>query len=70
MVHEGTSAIDIPCQDTGDFDGSFVGSPTSYVNVPHVPPAEDLRAIMRRDSEVSVFLTTDYVFELSSLQRF
>ncbi|KAK5978966.1 hypothetical protein GCK32_008852 [Trichostrongylus colubriformis] len=51
MVRGGTSAIDIPCQDTGDLDGSFIGSPTSYVNIPHVPQAEDIRTIMRRDSE-------------------
>ncbi|VDO84893.1 unnamed protein product [Heligmosomoides polygyrus] len=51
MVRGGTSAIDIPCQDCGDLDGSFVGSPTSYVNIPHVPQAEDIRTIMRRDSE-------------------
>ncbi|KHJ91947.1 hypothetical protein OESDEN_08174 [Oesophagostomum dentatum] len=49
MVYGGTSAIDIPCEKTPDFDGSFGGSPTSYVNVPHVPPPED----MRGDSETS-----------------
>lgn len=54
MVRGGTSAIDIPCQDCGDLDGSFVGSPTSYVNIPHVPQAEDIRTIMRRDSEVGI----------------
>lgn len=51
MVREGTSAIDIPCQDSGDLDGSSIGSPTSYVNIPHVPQAEDIRTIMRCDSE-------------------
>lgn len=51
MVRGGTNAIDIPCQDTKDLDASFIGSPTSYVNVPHVPQTEDLRFIMRRDYE-------------------
>ncbi|KAJ1364070.1 hypothetical protein KIN20_024072 [Parelaphostrongylus tenuis] len=51
MVRGGTNAIDIPCQDTRDLDGSFIGSPTSYVNVPHVPQAEDVRSIMRRDCD-------------------
>ncbi|WKY02901.1 hypothetical protein Q1695_016305 [Nippostrongylus brasiliensis] len=51
MVRGGTSAIDIPCEDSGDLDGSSIGSPTSYVNIPHVPQAEDISTIMRRDSE-------------------
>ncbi|ETN76148.1 hypothetical protein NECAME_03521 [Necator americanus] len=67
MVHEGTSAIDIPCQDSGDFDGSFVGSPTSYVNIPHVPPAEDLHSIMRRDSEAPHELEVDEHFSPESI---
>ncbi|KJH41721.1 hypothetical protein DICVIV_12304 [Dictyocaulus viviparus] len=51
MVREGTNAIDIPSQETKDHDGSFIGSPTSYVNIPHVPQTEDIRSLMRRDCE-------------------